>query len=193
MSDSHPEQRPELDRLVVAARSDREALGRLFEAYHDRVLSYCARRLFGHAAAEDVCSEVFLFVAKKMRAFPGETERDFRCWVYRIATNEVNAYVRKSKNRSELLESAVMEQRLSRQTAQEDQGYDTLDWPAVVEAIARLKPREQAVLTLRVFDGVPYDEIGQILGVRAATARVAHSRAVARLKQMLGAVPVAGE
>ena len=191
MSDPPHETPPERDALVVAARTDRDAFGELFEAYHDLVLGYCHRRLFRQATAEDVCSEVFLYVARKIRVFPGETERDFRCWLYRIATNEVNAHVRKTKRRGELLDEAVDKRRLPHTEPPHQETAESLDWPAVAQAIERLKQREQTVLTLRLFDGLPYDEIGQILGIKPATARVTYSRAIARLRVTLDAAPTA--
>jgi len=102
MTDNEPQPSLEIDALVVAARSDREAFGRLYRAYYDRVLGYCLRRLNERTAAEDVCGEAFLYVARKMSSFRVETEQDFRRWVYCIATNEVNAYLRRNLRRKEL-------------------------------------------------------------------------------------------
>ena len=94
-------------RLVVRARTDREAFGQLYDACYPAIFRYCFRRLFLRAVAEDVTSDVFLSVASKMPQFAGTTEEDFRRWVFRIATNEINAYVRQAKRRKALLESAA--------------------------------------------------------------------------------------
>ncbi len=84
------------DDLVVMAKSQAEALGRLYELYYDRIFRFCVHRLFNKATAEDVTSSVFLTVARSMRQFKGATEQDFRAWIYTIAANQANAYIRKA-------------------------------------------------------------------------------------------------
>ena len=84
------------DELVTRTKTDRTAFGLLFDRYYPHVTRYCVRRLFDRDVAEDVASEVFLAVASKLRGFLGTTECDFRRWLFRIATNAVNAYLRQA-------------------------------------------------------------------------------------------------
>jgi RNA polymerase sigma-70 factor, ECF subfamily len=173
------------DDLVVRARTDREAFGQLYDAYYPGVFCYCFRRLFVRAVAEDVTSEVFLSVADAMRHFGGTTQEDFRRWVFRIATNEVNAYVRQAKRRKVLLESAAQSGALTAADGSQTggAGVETLDWPALYQAILRLKPRDQAILHLRFFEQMSHDEIAGVLQERPATVRVGLSRALEKLRQ----------
>ena len=136
------------------------------------------------AVAEDVTSEVFLSVASNMRHFGGTTEEDFRRWVFRIATNEVNAYVRQAKRRRVLLESAARSGALAAADGSRTggSGVETLDWPALYQAILRLKPRDQAILHLRFFEQMSHDEIADVLQERPATVRVGLSRALEKLR-----------
>jgi RNA polymerase sigma-70 factor (ECF subfamily) len=153
------------------------------------VFRYCLRRLFARAVAEDVTGDVFLRVAGHIRSFPGTTEEDFRRWVYRVATNEVNAYVRRTKRRRELLESAVRASAIRVMDGPNGRAHqaDAVDWPSVYQAILSLKPREQSIIALRFFEGLSYDEIAGVLDRRPATVRVAMSRALAKLRRRLGA------
>ena len=66
------------DELVEKARTEAEALGRLYELYYERIFRLCVHRLFNKQAAEDVTSTVFLDVARKIRTFSGRGEDDFR-------------------------------------------------------------------------------------------------------------------
>src|SRR5436190_8832398 len=93
--------------LVVRSRTDREAFGRLYDAYYPRIFRHCLRRLFLRSAAEDVTSDVFLQVARKIPIFAGTTHDDFVRWVHAIATYEINAYLRQGRRRSGLLEEAT--------------------------------------------------------------------------------------
>jgi DNA-directed RNA polymerase specialized sigma24 family protein len=66
MTDNHqPGQTDPVDGLVLAARTDRTAFGRLFDEFYPLIFAYCMRRLLLRAVAEDVTSEVFLKVAGK--------------------------------------------------------------------------------------------------------------------------------
>jgi RNA polymerase sigma-70 factor, ECF subfamily len=171
--------------LIVRARTDREAFGQLYDAYYSRIFRYCLRRLFIRAVAEDATSEVFLRVASKMRQFSGTTEEDFRRWVYRIATNEVNAHLRRGKRRRDLLESAARASALGADggSSRPEADIDRLDWPALYQAVLCLKPRDQAVVVLRFFEQMSHEQIAEVLGERPGTVRVALSRALEKLRR----------
>jgi RNA polymerase sigma-70 factor (ECF subfamily) len=173
------------DDLVVRARTDRDAFGQLYDAHYPAIFRYCFRRLFVRAVAEDVTSDVFLGVALKMPRFAGTTEEDFRRWLFRIATNEVNAYVRQTKRRRALLEAAARSGALpavaGSHAGQSD--VESLDWPVLYRAILTLKPREQAILHLRFFEKMSHEQIAGVLQQRTATVRVGLSRALERLRR----------
>ena len=188
MLDSDRQPGAGIDALVVAARTDRAAFGCLFETYYERILGYCSRRLNHTAAAEDVCSETFLYVARKMRSFRGTTEeeQDFRRWVYRIATNEVNAHLRRKLRRKKLWDEALQQNRLrSGSPAAKSTLTDSIDWRRVHQAMERLNAKEQTIVTLRLWEEMQHDEIAQILGVRPGTVRVAYTRAIKKLREWL--------
>ena len=174
------------DELVVRAKTQREAFGRLYDRFFPLVHRYCYRRLFDFATADDVSSEVFLQVARAIARFPGRTEEDFRRWVYRIATNAINAHLRQRIRHGDLLRRAVdLGRWKSAQTAPRpaEQGDSELD--AVTEAISHLSLREQTVLALHFTEGLSYEEVGHVLTIRPATLRVVASRALANLRRRL--------
>jgi len=114
---------------------DAEALGRLYELYYERIFRFCVHRLFSKETAEDVTSTVFLVVAGKIRTFTGRTEADFRNWLYAIAANQANAYIRKTLRRNKLLDDAA-----ASMTA--DCGHSAeVDWPRLYSAILKLKAK----------------------------------------------------
>jgi RNA polymerase sigma factor (sigma-70 family) len=55
------------------------------------------------------------------------------------------------------------------------------------QEILLLKPREQSIITLRFFEHMTHEEIGEVLNQRPATVRVALSRALQKLRKRLGA------
>jgi RNA polymerase sigma-70 factor (ECF subfamily) len=174
------------DDLVVRSKTEREAFGALYDRFFPLVHRYCHRRLFDAATAEDVSSEVFLHVARTIRRFPGTTEEDFRRWVYRIATNAINAHLRQKTRRHDLLNRAMSVGLWTKVEAiAERQEFTSAEWEAVASALAHLNPREQAVLTLRFIEGLSYEQVADILDVRVATLRVVASRAIKNLRARL--------
>ncbi|HEY1598706.1 MAG TPA: sigma-70 family RNA polymerase sigma factor [Pirellulales bacterium] len=174
------------DDLVVRAKVDREAFGALYDRFFPLVHRYCHRRLRDNGAAEDVSSEVFLQVAGAMRRFPGTTVEDFRRWVYRIATNAINAHLRQKTRRAGLLARAV--QSGGRSTTDEISSAlepASFAQESISRALAHLSHREQSVLTLRFMEGLSYEEVAAVLNVRSATLRVVASRAIKNLRRRL--------
>jgi RNA polymerase sigma-70 factor (ECF subfamily) len=186
----------DVDDLVVRARSDRDAMGRLYDRFYPTVHRYCWRRLFDRTAAEDVTSEVFLQVAANMHRFAGSTGDDFRCWVFRIATNAVNAHQRRRSRRDALLSRAF---RLGwwNRSGEPEPGASIkdevsgLDWAKVEKAFRALGPRERTAVSLRYMEGLSFAQVAKIMGEREGTLRVVVSRALQRLRDKL-TVPHAG-
>jgi RNA polymerase sigma-70 factor (ECF subfamily) len=173
--------------LVVRSRTDRDAFGRLYDVTYPRIFRHCLRRLFLRGVAEDVTSDVFLQVARKIPHFAGATHDDFVRWVHAIATNRINAYLRQSQRRSWLLEEAGRRKaiHLVDQSAS-SASLVALDWPRVYEALLTLKPRDQSIVTLRFFEDMSHEQIAGILDLRPGAVRTALTRALGRLRRELG-------
>lgn len=174
-----------VDDLVLRARTDREAFGLLYDRYHGPVHRYCARRLFVLATAEDVVSDVFLAVASRIRDFPGKTETDFRCWLFRIATNAVNAHLRQARQRRLLLEAAARSHEIGpgEASAPRADDWDVLDWPTVFKSILELDERDQTILMLRFFADCTHDEIASVVEASPGAVRTALSRTLSQLRE----------
>jgi len=177
-----PVEQTAYDNLIVQAKSQAGALAQVYELYYDRVYRFCVHRLYNRTTAEDITSSVFLTVARTIRDFKGCTERDFRSWLYAIAANQANAYIRKTTRRKRLMENALA----ARRACESDSDpWSQLDWPALYAAIVKLKPEHQTIVTLRFFEGMEYDEIAQIVGARPGTVRVTLHRILRRLRENL--------
>ncbi len=173
------------DELVVLAKTQAGALGKLYELYYDRIFRFCIHRLFNRTTAEDVTSSVFLTVARTMRDFKGRTEQDFRSWIYTIAANQANAHIRKTMRRKRLLSEALGHQEGEEEASADAVAWSRLDWPTLYAAIQELKPEHQTILTLRFFENMDYDEIGRVVDARPATVRVTLHRTLRRLQEAL--------
>jgi len=179
-------ERTENDDLVLEARTQADALGRLYELYYERIFRFCVHRLFNKEIAEDVTSAVFFQVARGIRTFKGRNEQDFQNWLYAIAANQANAYIRKTSRRKKLLETAVG---LTTVSATESTDKSSgLDWPQLYTAILKLKPQHQTIVTLRFFENLKYEQIAQVLNVKEVTVRVTLHRILNELRNNLQSV-----
>jgi len=176
-------ERTEDDDLVLRARTEAEALGRLYELHYERIFRFCVYRLFCKETAEDVTSAVFLEVARGIRSFKGQTEQDFRNWLYAIAANRANAYIRKTSRRKKLLENAADSIKTSANQSTDKSSEP--DWPSLYAAILKLKPQHQTVVTLKFFENLRYEQIAEILNVKEATLRVTLHRILNQLRRHL--------
>ena len=174
------------DILIKEACSDRAAFARLYRMHYERVFRYCCRRLFNRHAAEDVTSEVFFRVMRTISTFDGNSN-GFRNWLYRIATNAVNDYLKMAKRQADTIKNAAQENGTDRVFATESDKELQKNNFAVKQAILTLKPKYQAVITLRFFEKMKLVEIAEILGQNPATIRSQLARALSKLRKELRA------
>jgi RNA polymerase sigma-70 factor (ECF subfamily) len=182
-----PPSAEKMDDLVVRARNNRTAFGELYDLYYTRIFRHCLRRLFQRDVAEDVTAEVFLNVARHMGSFAGQTHAEFLRWTHTIATNQINAYLRKSERRARLLEGAARRgvvEAGGQCSSQVDLAL--LDWPHVYQSLLKLKSRDQSIIVLRFFDAMSHSEIAAILNMQPGAVRAAERRALEKFRNDLG-------
>jgi len=171
------------DDLVIKARTDADALGQLYDLYYEQIFRFCVHRLFDKETAEDVTSTIFFEVARRIRTFTGRDEHGFRNWLYAIAVNQTNAYVRKTSRRRKLLAEAANS--ITSSGTDDPANSTKLDWPMLYAAILKLKPEHQTIVTLRFFENMEFEEIGRIVNARPATVRVTLHRILKQLRNNL--------
>ena len=166
--------------LIAEAFSDPAVFVKLYRRYYDSVFRYCVHRLFERQAAEDITGEVFLRVVENLGRFRGN-ERQFRNWLYKIATNAVNDHLRRTARRDGLYINS------SEQTNNkvDDCEESTEKLALLREAVLSLKPRYQTIITLRFFENMKLTEVAEVLGSSPGTVRSQLSRALAKLRKKL--------
>jgi RNA polymerase sigma-70 factor (ECF subfamily) len=143
-----------------------------------------AYRLTGNCHdAEDLTQEVFVRV---FRSLPSYTPGTFEGWLHRITTNLfLDITRRKQRIRFEGLgdEAAA---RLKGSEPTPSQAFDDrhLDHD-VAEALADLPPEYRAAVVLCDIEGLTYEEIADVLGVKLGTVRSRIHRGRAQLRAAL--------
>jgi RNA polymerase sigma-70 factor (ECF subfamily) len=166
--------------LITNVRSDPAEFVQLYRRHYDAVFRYCAHRLFDRQTAEDITAEVFLKVVENLDGFKGN-ERQFRNWLYKIATNAVNDYLRRTARRDGLLKGACRQ--IDSQITDCDESAEKLT--LLREAVFALKPRYQTIITLRFFENLKLTEVAEVLASSPGTIRSQLARALAKLRKVL--------
>ncbi len=172
--------------LIRQACSDPDAFARLYLQHYDAVFHYCVRRLFDRHCAEDVTSTVFLKVMHHLNSFDG-TGIAFKHWLFRIATNAVNDYLRDVKKRRNI-DYRIRKTLRAGSASTITPDPDLLDRKVLLQqAILRLKPRYQTVITLHYFENMKLIDIAACLDKKPSTVRNWLSRATKTLRRQLDA------
>ena len=110
--------------------------------------------------------------------------RSARAYLYRTASNVAIEMLRVRKRRREHWPAVVAETAHNRRetTGPSTEGEQQA---TLREAIERLPAHLRNVVVLRDLSRKPYEEVGRILGIRPATARVYRRHAVVKLAELL--------
>jgi len=130
------------------------------------------------ALADDVLQESYLrFLSRPPAAASNERER--RSYLFQIATNLMrDRWRRENTERTGLARFLPGESGWTR-------GRTTADQLDCAAALARLRPRDRALLWLAHVEGYEHREIAEILGLRTAGVRVLLFRARKKMMQNL--------
>jgi RNA polymerase sigma-70 factor (ECF subfamily) len=160
--------------LVAAARADPREFLALYERYFDRVLGYVRLRLRNPTACEDVTSRVFTTALEQIHRYRGEGS--FAGWLFQIARNAVHDVQR------ERVTEPFTEDRAASDPTPEERVLE-LERAQELHAVIRLlRPEHQHLLALRYGAGLPYEDIGAIVGSAPATVRVRMHRILEELR-----------
>ena len=171
--DSHTERRD------VVLAMDEETF-RIFYEHTSRPLwAYLARLVGSRTDADDLLQEAYYRLVRASVAFDSDHHR--RRYLYTIATNLVLDRRRRSLTRPEVALPCNADD-LTGDTSEAGR----LEHRVVVRAaMARLKPRERAMLWLAYAQGATHEEIGSVLGLKPASIRSMIFRARQRFLDVL--------
>ena len=155
--------------LVLRARAgDREAFGDLVERLWPRLVALARGVLATDVDAEDLVQESFVHAWQRL--WMVRRPESFTSWMQRIVTRRCLTRTRRSRPTEEARDVAVPGSMAS----------DRID---AANLLARLAPRQRAVLYLTWIEGCTDREAGRILGLRPATVRVHRHRGLSRLRR----------
>ena len=194
------------DRALVKAaqRGDEQAFRKLVERYQRRVIQLALGMTKDPDEAMDIAQETFVKVHRYLPSFKGDSS--FFTWTYRIAMNLcLDAQRRKGRvDRIEMEEGeqaeieAAMDPPSSALAGPQRQALNAELRGKIEEALATLSENHRAILLLRELEGLSYEELSKVLGIRKGTvmSRLFHARLRMqnKLREYLGVdAPAAAE
>jgi RNA polymerase sigma-70 factor (ECF subfamily) len=197
----------EIAELVARLRAgDRAALGELFARHRDKLRRMVElrldHRLAGRVSASDVLQEAYIDALKRVEHYFAKPDQPFFGWLrlvvgQRLADLHREHLARKrdasqevSLDRGAGATSACLAACLlggltsPSKAAERNEAFARLE-----EALNQMDPVDREVLALRHFEELGNAETAELLGIRSAAASKRYVRALARLREILEAVP----
>lgn len=157
---------------------DMAAYDELIRRYQERVYSTVYNMTSNHEDAADLVQEAFVKAWQALKRFKGDSS--FYTWIYRIAVNRTLNFLKSKKNRVRKLSLndidsgaendpdlvALISHQTPRRAAKLSELKKKLN-----EALQRLSEAHRTVVILHDIQGVPHDEIAEIMKCNPGTVR----------------------
>jgi len=145
---------------------DEEALGMMMESFGGALLQYAHRLVGDRHAAEEICQDALFRAWQQGDEF--DQDGHLKAWLFRVARHRAIDCLRRRR-------SVVVELLLNRPAeravhpgAEAERAWLT---EAIFNALAELPPAYQAVIQLRFFHDMGYQEIAECLQIPIGTVK----------------------
>jgi RNA polymerase sigma-70 factor, ECF subfamily len=181
-----------------ARRGDDDAFGQICDRMTEYLLLTTRKLENGLSAkfgASDIVQQTLLEARRDIGAFHGESENDLQVWLVQLVRNNLIDTTRRYRN--------TVKRDISRESLKHMDGLvDDFPGPEktassifrhqetddqMLRALASLPVKWRRVVELRLWQELPYAEIGNQLNISNATARKIMERALEKLRKKLSA------
>ena len=154
----------------------------LYDAHHGALVAYARRRTANPADAQDIVADTFTIAWRRLPEVP---EGDAALpWLYgvarRVLANQRRGNQRRAHLAARLRGQAPVDVDLESQVVAGDERR------LVLAALSRLRPADQEILRLSVWEELPHRDIAGVVGCSESSVAVRLHRARARLSREIG-------
>lgn len=153
-------------------------LDRIYTEYNGKVMGYIRARIRSSAEAEDLHSEVFEKILKKIGEFD-PSKASLNTWIFTITRNTVIDHFRRAKPSEELDEN------LSDNVELDEDLLNSETLSELAAALRKLPQQMMDIIVLRYYDGKPLTEIAEMMNLSYGAVKLRHQNAVLMLRQAL--------
>jgi RNA polymerase sigma-70 factor (ECF subfamily) len=170
----------EIELVISAQNGDRNAFSELVRTHAQGVLNVVYRMCGDMLIAEDATQETFIRAWQNLSSYRPQTS--LRNWLYRIAFNAAMDMLRKEKR---VLPGDIEDMSLTDGRPNPESLASQKERSALVQvAVLSLPDASRAVLILREYEGLSYQEISSTLDIPVGTvmSRLNYARKLLRAK-----------
>lgn len=161
--------------MKAVASGDIDKAAVLYERYKRPMLAYFYRNLAQKSQAEDLMQQVFFRMINYRKSY-GDGYA-FKAWLYRIAHNVLQDFLRKNGTPNASLESAP-------EVIEESNYYSEEQEEILKKALQRLSPEYKDVILMSRYEELKYEEIAQVLNITVALVKVRVHRGLKVLREI---------
>ncbi len=174
--------------LVRAVRQgDKQAFNRLVLLYQNRIYNLALNYVKNDEEAKDLAQDVFVTAYKALDKLRDDTK--FGAWLYQIGLNHCRNRYKRLKRRGYFTNKSLDDDNSPLQLAGGETPEKELEQQRIIrlvrDTIATMNAAEKEIIMLRDLQGLPYDEISEILDIPLGTVKSKLSRARTSLKNKL--------
>ncbi len=150
----------------------------IYLQYYSKVMGYIHSRIRNRADAEDLCSDVFEKVQRKLPEFD-PAKASVSTWIFTITRNTVIDYFRRTRPTEEPDENLASDEEI-------DEGLLTQETLSELAGALRKLPQEmQDIIVLMYYDGKPMTEIAMMMKLSYGAVKIRHQKALMLLRESM--------
>ena len=180
--------------MLRVVSSDSHAFEELVSRYQDRLLGFFFHLVRDRTQAEDMAQEVFMRVWRARENYTAKAR--FSTWLFRIAHNYASNLRRGLSRRKEVPltapngsraeirpEEQILAEKSALMPTRQIDSRETQD--IVRDALESLNERQRMAVLLHKFEGMSYQDIGDVMDLNVVAVKSLLSRARGKLKEVL--------
>lgn len=153
-------------------------LDQIYTEYSGKVMGYIRARVRSSADAEDLHSEVFEKILRKIDDFD-PSKASLNTWIFTITRNTVIDHFRRTKPTEDLDEN------LSDNIELDEDLLKSETLSELAAALRKLPQQLMDIIVLRYYDGKPLTEIAEMMHLSYGAVKLRHQNAVLMLRQAM--------
>ena len=176
-----------LEREIIqrVLRGEQDAYAELVDRYKGPVFKLVYSMTRNYTDADDIAQETFVRAFTSLKRF--DDSRPFFPWLYTIALNLTRNHLKKKKRFPLSLFDRTQDENTQKDAENPEDTLIRLEAESLLlDALDELALPVREAVVLRFFQELPFDVIGEILGVSVSAAKMRVYRGLKRLKEILG-------
>jgi RNA polymerase sigma-70 factor (ECF subfamily) len=169
--------------LVIKAQKNPNDFAPLYDQYYLQIFKYVFKRVKDENDTAEITSDIFAKAIFNIKKYKPQG-LPFSSWLYRLASNEITDYYRKSKSSKYV---RVTEDQLNYLIDNsDDDRIVTFDkeekFTQIITSLEILSDDDLELIEMRFFEERSFKEMAEILNLTEGNARIKTHRAITKLK-----------